>query len=49
MGYNNDERCFLCDPCRDVISRTILETVNQPNVSAAEVREQLGNPEEREC
>jgi hypothetical protein len=25
LNYNNEERCFLCDPCRVVISGTILE------------------------
>jgi hypothetical protein len=23
LNYNNEERCFLCGPCRDVLSRTV--------------------------
>jgi hypothetical protein len=25
LNYNNEERCFLCGPCRDFISGTSLE------------------------
>jgi hypothetical protein len=45
---SNKERCSLCGPCRNVTSRTHLETVAQLRVALAEARGQFGKRGERE-